>query len=928
MNLPFKNIYKYLFFQYIIISCNEELKEIEKVNNYINDLNYIDTLRSEMNNNNNIEMVIDNIEIHLESNLQHYLNDDKYNEYFADIIHFITKTVMKGNRYEKKISKLIKYTFMLLKTTSLKVIIQLSVFFDYFSRQKMYLNDSNWLPLGKYELNILNQITKLPYPYSYPLSMKMLPLSIKYKIRKEYKICDNLHDTLINAENRKKHFSRCSSDIIYIDHIRSIYYVQNSDGHFLLSLKFHLLYLKFSLTSNILPTKFFNITTNILDIENLLSDYKNVKLKAFDYGILWGLLYKIIACANNKSILLNDVQTLRRLGETDAIGSIIYDYFISSKAKNYDLQKKAINVFFMILQIKTKKFEVTADNYNILIESLDYICSAHNEKVYIKINELFKIKMGISFAEILIKYFHYIKRCNLYKLGYIFGFKRPKINHGITIVLENYTIRHFYLFLSTYKAFEINDMLYNIEKTRKFLILLLLAIKIRNQKSELITNFCKSLITSNMNICLSILYNTKQNTKIQETFFYLCMLFYECCYLESNNTEKSKFKHLFKVVICSNNPIINDILYEKQYYREIVERICEEDKNISSKVRAYFLKNKFEKNLLKEKYITFDSNNVLKRTKIEFNKLTFFRYIKWNITFSDIKGRFDYIYIWFNLYIKELIGHQLNLFEKFNTNHFYPSLRINSSDEILSYYNMTGMLMGIGLCNNNNFRLNLSPIVFKHILKISCNYSDFETEFSMLCNQIKDIGVSNLADKKYTINIWDGDILVDMELISNGKNILISETNSSLYLKTISKIFLKTGIEEQIAALVNGLSKIIYMDSLNGLNEIELKSLIYGFENYTSSEILSLIRFDDQITDYEKTYIKDFINECDNMDLNKIVRHIIGDESLSGDNHIRIVKSINSPISRGFSSRKLAIPNFKDYISFKNEMIYFINHSF
>ena len=82
-------------------------------------------------------------------------------------------------------------------------------------------------------------------------------------------------------------------------------------------------------------------------------------------------------------------------------------------------------------------------------------------------------------------------------------------------------------------------------------------------------------------------------------------------------------------------------------------------------------------------------------------------------------------------------------------------------------------------------------------------------------------------------------VVTVVDLIPDGKNILVTEENKKDYLKRLCYFKMGESISEQTRALLEGLREIIPIDALKLLDEKELGLLISGMPNIDRKKIIS-----------------------------------------------------------------------------------------
>ncbi|KAF7684455.1 E3 ubiquitin-protein ligase ptr1 [Astathelohania contejeani] len=925
---------KILFILYLFTRCNDNdfNTNMLNVNNIRKEIVTYRMQNVKMNCGNieDLKNLVKKIDKDLRSNMNYYIANKEYFGYFYDIIEVVYSNLQEDKEYISAVSQLVNYIFEMSLSNDITIISKLLEFIDLLSDKFMNMHfDEEMLDQIKSN-KIVKGMTLLHYPYSRPYTTQLFDLDERLAIRKNYRIFNNLKDTINCEENKDIYLVKCqNNEIAYIDHIRSIYYINDKEAHFMALFKLYVIYLNFSIAPFQMPIGIYNYENTFINLESLLLNYDSINNIVVKKCILWIILDRLVVYNDNPNERLSILITLRSINMNNTLKLLVYDYIIAIKEFKVIIQKNILNILFEYIKILTTKYKLIYENINTLLKSFDYICIAHEGKIFIEIDTLLRVKFGMNLMQMVFFNPQLIKIENKSKLNYIMKIKHGNYSESLVKTAEITCIKHFNNIIFQYKKSLYNEMKSSTNYLKESILLLFILYDNQRCNTNLIVNFLKYLISYKINACIEILFATKYNTSIEECIFYLCMLLYDICYYKTTSYEKIQYERLLYVVICKDNPIVGDILYKNSHFLRITDQLLKEKNYIPAKINLYFQKNKLNPNIINHQNVYINSDDVIESTRKHFYDVKNIRHIKWKITFSNKshEGNIDNIRTWLDLFVKELKNSDLNLFQNVKgTTYFYPSLRINSSKEILTYYELTGILIGIGLSNNRNFKLELSPIVYKYILNLNCEYSDFVEDNAYILKAFENIDILESKNTCFTIRILDNNRFVDMELMVNGRNTLLSQNNIKYCLHLLSIVYLETGVKDQIKSIINGMKKIINLKQLNGLSEKGLKRLIFGYESFSSNKILSMIRYDDKITDLEKSYMYTFINEYKIDDINKMVRIIVGDELMEEGKYIYIIKTKDLIIRCGFKSLTLEIPNFCNYENFKAQMLRFINH--
>ncbi|KAG5860303.1 ubiquitin-protein ligase [Encephalitozoon hellem] len=188
---------------------------------------------------------------------------------------------------------------------------------------------------------------------------------------------------------------------------------------------------------------------------------------------------------------------------------------------------------------------------------------------------------------------------------------------------------------------------------------------------------------------------------------------------------------------------------------------------------------------------------------------------------------------WLVLLAKDLLDPNFALFE-FSTEDKTVAVPCKNSyvnPEHLSYFKFVGRIVAKAIMDGNFINLHLSKFIYKHILGKSCDLQDLESadpEFYKSLAWIRDNHVDESLGLTFSFDDVSFGIHRTAELIKDGANVFVNDTNKAEYISLATQYRLFNGIELQLSALKSGLFEILGNKALEMFDENELELLICG----------------------------------------------------------------------------------------------------
>ena len=199
---------------------------------------------------------------------------------------------------------------------------------------------------------------------------------------------------------------------------------------------------------------------------------------------------------------------------------------------------------------------------------------------------------------------------------------------------------------------------------------------------------------------------------------------------------------------------------------------------------------------------------------------------------------------WYSTLFKEIFSKENNFFCEIETRSedkgsFFISNKINEKyiKEKESYYFFIGTLISKALLDKILIPYKLSKIILKYILYPKndkenyinniYNLEDIKYYDLEIYNSLKNILVSDLDNNEDIFFVWNinGN---EMELIDNGKNILVKNNNKDMFINKVVELICYKSIKEELISLRKGFVNLIPNSYINIFNAEEFSFVLCG----------------------------------------------------------------------------------------------------
>eukprot|EP01017_Pseudomicrothorax_dubius_P009141 TRINITY_DN1305_c0_g1_i2.p1 TRINITY_DN1305_c0_g1~~TRINITY_DN1305_c0_g1_i2.p1 ORF type:complete len:568 (+),score=175.51 TRINITY_DN1305_c0_g1_i2:66-1769(+) len=186
---------------------------------------------------------------------------------------------------------------------------------------------------------------------------------------------------------------------------------------------------------------------------------------------------------------------------------------------------------------------------------------------------------------------------------------------------------------------------------------------------------------------------------------------------------------------------------------------------------------------------------------------------------------------WFVQLSREIFNPDYALF-KTNVNGvtFMPSPHSNVNQHHLQYFKFVGRIVAKALMDNHQLDAYFTRSFYKHILGQPLTYHDMEDIDPSYYKNLKWILENDVSPLElnfsYEDNTFDQHVIID--LIPNGRNILVTEENKQDYVREICYAKMAKDIKAQIEAFLDGFHELIPAHLIAIFDSKELELMISG----------------------------------------------------------------------------------------------------
>ncbi|SCU94342.1 LADA_0G07976g1_1 [Lachancea dasiensis] len=162
---------------------------------------------------------------------------------------------------------------------------------------------------------------------------------------------------------------------------------------------------------------------------------------------------------------------------------------------------------------------------------------------------------------------------------------------------------------------------------------------------------------------------------------------------------------------------------------------------------------------------------------------------------------------------------------------FHPNRTSGINPEHLSFFKFIGMIIGKAICDQCYLDCHFSREVYKNILSKPVALKDMESldlDYYKSLIWILENDITDIIEETFSVETDDYGEHKTVDLIENGRSILVTEENKQEYVKKIVEFKLHTSVKEQMDNFLLGFYAIIPKDLISVFDEQELELLISG----------------------------------------------------------------------------------------------------
>jgi hypothetical protein len=198
---------------------------------------------------------------------------------------------------------------------------------------------------------------------------------------------------------------------------------------------------------------------------------------------------------------------------------------------------------------------------------------------------------------------------------------------------------------------------------------------------------------------------------------------------------------------------------------------------------------------------------------------------------------------WYSTIFKEIFSEKKKFFYKIETKSeakgtFFISNEINEnySEKKDKYYSFIGVLFAKALLDKILIPYKLNPIILKFFIFSNDNTANINSIFNLDDIKYYDLEIYNSLNHLLTTNLDNNEDIFfiwningkEIELIDNGKNILVKNNNKQLFINKVIELICYKSIEIELNSLKEGFATLIPFNYIKIFNIEELSFVLSG----------------------------------------------------------------------------------------------------
>ena len=165
---------------------------------------------------------------------------------------------------------------------------------------------------------------------------------------------------------------------------------------------------------------------------------------------------------------------------------------------------------------------------------------------------------------------------------------------------------------------------------------------------------------------------------------------------------------------------------------------------------------------------------------------------------------------------------------------YQPNPNSGANPEHLEYFRLVGIVIGKAISDGQLLDAHFTRPIYKHILGVAVSYHDLEAiepeYYKSLClllsSPLVDLGFEDSLSFSADSQVYGESVVVD--LIDGGRNVSVTDSNKSEYVRLIAHHRMTAACRPQLAAFLEGFHSLIPLDAISFFDPLELELLISG----------------------------------------------------------------------------------------------------
>ena len=201
---------------------------------------------------------------------------------------------------------------------------------------------------------------------------------------------------------------------------------------------------------------------------------------------------------------------------------------------------------------------------------------------------------------------------------------------------------------------------------------------------------------------------------------------------------------------------------------------------------------------------------------------------------------------WYQMLAREIFNPNYCLFSSVDGATFQPNPMSNINMNHLDYFKFVGRVIGKAVLDRQLMDAHFTRSFYKHLLGVAVDYVDIEAlepDYYKSLKQIIEFPMDVLGiELTFSAESQTFGKTKVIDLIENGRNILVTDENKVDYVKLISKHRMTTAIKSQIECFMDGFYEMVPPELISLFTPTELELLISGLPDvdiedlYTNTE--------------------------------------------------------------------------------------------